>query len=61
MPSTSIKYFNNHVLSYKDSSNNNHQLGFYVRDAYDGLMIAREFNFYVHNHPGSKIRIQQKF
>jgi len=49
------------VLSYKDSSNNTHEVGFYARDAYDCLMLAREFNSYVHDNPGSVIRIQQKF
>ena len=61
MPTTSIKSCNKYLLTYKDSSNNTHQIGFYARDAYDCLMLAREFNSYVYNHPGSVIRIQQKF
>ena len=61
MPSTPIKSCNKYVLSYKDSFNNTHQVGFYARDAYNCLMLAREFNSYVHDHPGSVIRIQQKF
>ena len=61
MPSTPIKSCNKYVLSYKDTSNKMHQLGFYARDAYDCLMLAREFNTYVHDHPGSVFRIQQKF
>ena len=61
MPSTPIKSCNKYVLSYKDSSNNTHEVGFYARDAYDCLMLAREFNSYVHDNPGSVIRIQQKF
>ena len=61
MTSTSNKSSNKYVLSYKDSSNNTHQLGFYARDAYDCLILARESNSYVHDHPGSVIRIQQKF
>ena len=61
MPTTSIKSCNKYLLTYKDSSNNTHQVGFYARDAYDCLMLAREFNSYVYNHPGSVIRIQQKF
>ena len=61
MPSTPIKSCNKYVLSYKDSLNITHELGFYARDAYDCLMLAREFNSYVHDHPGSVIRIQQKF
>ena len=61
MPSIPIKSCNKYVLSYKDSSNNTHQVGFYARDAYDCLMQAREFNSYVHEHPSSVIKIQQKF
>ena len=61
MPSTPIKSCNKYVLSYKDSSNMTHEVGFYARDAYDCLMLAREFNSYVHDNPGSVIRIQQKF
>ena len=49
------------MLSYKDSTNKTHEVGFYARDAYDCLMLAREFNSYVHDNPGSVIRIQQKF
>ena len=61
MPSTSIKSCNKYILSYKDSLNNTQQLGLYARDAYDCLMLAREFNSYVNDHPGSVIRIQQNF
>ena len=61
MPSTPIKSCNKYVLSYKDSSNSTNQLGYYTRDAYDCLMLAREFNSYVHDHPNSVTRIQQKF
>ena len=61
MPSTPIKSCNKYVLSYKDSSNNTHEVGFYARDAYDCLMLVREFNSYVHENPGSAIRIQQNF
>ena len=61
MPSTPIKSCNKYVLSYKDSLNKTHEVGFYARDAYDCLMIAREFNSFVHDHPGSVIKIQQKF
>ena len=61
MPSTPIKSCNKYILSYKDSSNKTHEVGFYARDAYDCLMLAREFNSYVHDNPGSVIRIQQKF
>ena len=61
MSSTPIRSCKKYVLSYKDSLNSTHQLGFYARDAYDCLMLARELNFYVHNHPKSVVRIQQKF
>ena len=61
MPSKPIKSCNKYLLSYKDSSNNIHKIGIYARDAYESLMLAREFNSYVHEHPSSVIRIQQKF
>jgi len=61
MPSTSIKSCNKYELSYKDLFNHKHQIGFYAQDAYDCLMLAKEFNSYLHDHPGSVIRIQQKF
>ena len=61
MPSTAIKSCNKYVLSYKDSSNNTQQQGYYARDAYDCLILARGFNSYLHENPGSVIRIQQKF
>ena len=61
MPSTPIESCNKYVLSYKDSKNNTHQIGLYARDAYDCLMLDREFNSYVHNHPGCVVRIQQKY
>ena len=61
MSSTPIKSCNKYVLSYKDASNNTHQIGIYARDAYDCLMLAKEFNTYVHDNPNSVVRIQQKF
>ena len=61
MPSTPIKSCNKYILSYKDSTDSTHQLGIYARDAYDCLMLAKQFNAYVHDHPNSVIRIQQKF
>ncbi len=61
MPSIPIKSCKKYVLSYKDSSNNTHQVGFYARDAYECLLLAKEFNSYVKVHPNSVIRIQQKF
>ena len=61
MPSTPIKSCNEYVLSYKDSSDNTHKVGFYVRDAYDCLMLAKEFISHVNDKPEPVIRIQQKF
>ena len=61
MPSTPIKSCNKYVLSYKDSTNKTQEVGFYARDAYDCLTLARKFNTYVHDNPISVIRIQQKF
>ena len=61
MPSTLTESSKKYLLSYKDSSNKTHKLAIYARDAYDCLMLAREFNSYVHNHPHSVVRIQQKF
>ena len=61
MLSTPIQSCNKYLLSYNDSSNNTHQVGYYARDAYNCLMIAREFYSYVNDHPGSGIRIHQRF
>ena len=61
MSSTPIKSCNKYVLSYRDSSNKTYQVGFYARDAYDCLLLAKEFNSYIYEHPNSVIRIQQKF
>ncbi len=61
MPSTPIKSLKKYLLSYKDSFNKTYQVGFYARDAYDCLMLAQEFNSYIHDHPRSVVRIQQKF
>ncbi len=60
MPFTSIKSCKKYLLSYKDSSNNIHQMGIYAQDAYDCLKLAKEFNSYIHDHPNSVTRIQQK-
>ena len=60
MPSTPIKSCKKYVLSYKDSLKKTYQVGFYARDSYDCLMLAREFNSYIHDHPRSVVRIQQK-
>ena len=61
MPSTAIKSCNKCLLSYKDSSNDLHEDDIYARDAYECLMLAREFNSYVNENQSSAIRIQQKF
>ena len=61
MSSTPIKYCKKYLLSYKDSSNKTHQLGIYALDAYDCLMLAKEFNSFIKVHPNSVTRIQQKF
>ena len=56
-----IKLCKKYLLSYKDSSNNTHQLGIYALDAYDCLMLAKQFNTFINDHPNSVTRIQQKF
>ena len=61
MLSTLIKFFNKYVLSFEYSLNNAYYIGFFARDSFDGLMLSREFNFYVNKHPGSIIRNQNKF
>ena len=60
MSSTPIKSCKKYLITYKDSSNKLHQLGIYARDVYDCLMLARDFNSYVHDHPNAVTRIQQK-
>ena len=61
MPSNKLNSFNKYVLSYKESLNKTHQVGFYARDAYECFLLARELISYVQDHPNSVIRIQQKF
>ena len=61
MPSTPIKSCKKYLLSYVDSSKNIHEIGIYARDAYECLLLAREFNKYVYENPNSVFRIQQKF
>ena len=61
MSSTPIKSCKKYLLSYKDASNNTHQLGIYAIDAYDCLMLAKQFNTLINDHPNSVTRIQQKF
>tara|TARA_A100001388_G_C28663419_1_gene447891 strand:+ start:313 stop:498 length:186 start_codon:yes stop_codon:yes gene_type:complete len=61
MSSTPLKSCNKYLLSYKDSSNNTQQLGIYAKDAHDCLILAKEFNSYLKDHPYSVVKIQQKF
>ena len=61
MSSTSIKSCKKYLLSYKDASNNTDQLGIYARDAFDCLMLAKQINSFINDHPNSVTRIQQKF
>ena len=61
MSSTPVKSFKKYLLSYKDASNNKHQLGIYALDAYDCLMLAKQFNSFLNDHPNSVTRIQQIF
>ena len=61
MSSTHFKYCKKYLLRYKDASNNTQQLGIYAQDAYDCLMLAKQFNSFINDHPNSVTRIQQKF
>ena len=61
MPSTPIKYCKEYLLGYKDSSNNKHKLGIYAQVAYNCLMLAKQFNSFISDHPNSVTRIQQNF
>tara|TARA_B100000963_G_scaffold334282_1_gene327347 strand:- start:21 stop:206 length:186 start_codon:yes stop_codon:yes gene_type:complete len=61
MSSTPIKSCKKYLLSYKDASNKKHQLGIYARDAFDCLILAKQFNSFINDHPKSITRIQQKF
>ena len=61
MSSVPIKSCKKYLLSFKDASNNIHQLGIYALDAYNCLILAKQFNSFIKDHPNSVIRIQQKF
>ncbi len=61
MPSTAIKSCNQYALIYKDSTNKTHQQDFYAHESYDSLFLARGFNSYINDHPGSVIRTQKIF
>ena len=53
MSSTHIKNCKKYLLSYKDTSNNTHQLGIYAQDSYACLMLAKQFNSFINDHPNS--------
>ena len=61
MSSTLINTCKKYLLSYKDASNKTQQLGIYALDAHDCLMLAKQFNSFINDHPNSVTRIQQKF
>ena len=61
MSSTPINSCKKYILSYKDSTNNIHQIGFYALDAYDCLMLAKDSNTYIRDYPNSVVRIQKKY
>ena len=61
MSSKPIKSCKKYLLSYKDSSNITNQLCFYALDAYDCLILAKQFNPFINDHPNFVTRIQQKF
>ena len=61
MSSTPISSCKKYILSYKDSTNNIHEIGFYALDAYDCLMLAKESSTYIHDYPNSVVKIQQKY
>ena len=61
MSSTPIKSCKKYLISYKDESNKTNQLGIYALDMYDCLMLAKQFNSFIKDHPNSVIRIKQKF
>ncbi len=61
MTSTITKSCYKYLLSHKDFSKNMQQIGIYARGASNCLLLARIFNSYLHDHPSSVVRIQQKF
>ena len=60
MSKTLIKSCKKYRVSYKDSSNNLHQLGIFSRDSYNYLMLAKAFYRHINDHPNSVTRIQPK-
>ena len=61
MTLTQIKSCKKYLLSYKDALNEIHQIGIYAFDAYECLMLAKQFSSFIKDHPNSVTRIQQKF
>ena len=61
MSTIPIKSCKKYLLSYKDVSNNTHQLGIYALNAYECLILAKQFNPFINDHPNLVTRIQQKF
>ena len=61
MTPTPIKSLNKHVLIYKDTSNNTNQIGFFARDTFDFLILAKEFKSHLKNNKGAMVQIQKKF
>ena len=57
MSSRPISSCNRYAVSYRDLSNNRHELGFYARDAFEARQLAIEFNKFVREHPNSIDRI----
>ena len=61
MSTIPIKYCKKYLLSYKDASNNKHKLGIYAQNENDCLMLAKQFNSFINDHPNLVTRIKQKF
>tara|TARA_Y100000589_G_C26812857_1_gene490587 strand:+ start:105 stop:293 length:189 start_codon:yes stop_codon:yes gene_type:complete len=57
----SLNLCNKYLLSYRDEFNKTYETGFYAKDAYECLILAKEFNEYIRAYPNSVIRIKQKF
>ena len=52
-----------YTVSYRDSANKKHELGFYAVDAFEARLLAMEFNEFVREHPSSidRISLRNKF
>ena len=60
MSSRPITSCNRYAVSYRDSSNTRHELGFYAINAFEARQLAIEFNKFVREHPNSIERISLK-